>query len=78
MKIEFVSANGYIDGSSYVSFTIKNGDSGLCFGDQIWLNETECEIYEGVDEDALMDFLESFSPKSKKAMQGALRRIGVI
>ena len=76
--IKIVSYNGYIDDTSYISFTIEGGDSSYYFGDQIWCDETELEIYDGVEEDVLGEFLENVERQSHKVLKGYLRRMGVI
>lgn len=74
--IKFISANGRI--GSYFTFTIENGDNIHSIGDQVWMNNTELEISEFIDEDVLEELLANFEHKSKMALKGALRRVGVV
>jgi len=76
--IKFISANGEVGDGSYYSFTIENGGSCGCIGDQTWMNETEMEISDMIDGDVLEELLGYFDGNSRKALKGALRRVGVI
>ena len=77
--IKFISANGLVeDCCDYYSFTIENGNSTYCIGDQVWMNETEMEISDMLDEEVLEELLTYFEHKSGKALKGALRRVGIV
>lgn len=77
-KIEFVKCNGYLNGTSYVNFTIRNGNKNNSIGDQLWISPcgTELEITDMADSDIIEDASELFLPCHKKAFIGALHRIG--
>ncbi len=77
-KIEFVKCNGYVDGTSYINFTIKNGDKNDSIGDQLWISPcgTELEITDMADSTVIKEASELFFAGHKKAFLGALHRIG--
>lgn len=74
--IKFISINDRI--GSYFTFTIQNGDNKYSIGDQVWMNNTEMEVSESIDEETFEELLTNFEPKSKLALKGALRRVGVV
>lgn len=77
--MEFVSLNGYVEDSSFISLTIKGGDNNDSIGDQIWISKdgTQMEVYESADKDVLQEAENLFSGNGRTAFRGALRRMGV-
>lgn len=77
-KIEFVKFNGYVKDSSYVNFTIRNGNNSDSIGDQLWISPdgTELEITDMADSETIKEASELFVAGHKKTFLGALRRIG--
>ena len=76
--IKFISANGMYDGSGYYHFTIEGGRGEYCIGDQVWMNATEMEISEMVDDEVVEELLCMCDRKSGMALKGSLRRVGIL
>ena len=76
--IKFISANGEVGDGSYYSFRIEGGSRYYCIGDMVWMNATEMEISDMIDEETLRELLGYFDSKSAMALKGALRLVGVV
>jgi hypothetical protein len=77
--MRFISLNGYVEDSSYISIIIENGKNSNSIGDQVWISEdgTEMEVLEDAESDVLIDTMNLFEGNSKRAFKGALLRMGI-
>lgn len=77
--MKFISLEGWVEDSSFISIKIEGGENHNSIGDQVWISNdgTEMEVYESADKDVLEEAMDLFEGNSRRAFKGALMRMGV-
>lgn len=77
--MELIKLKGYCDGSTFIEFEIKGGNSQNSIGDQMWISGDGAQLL--ISDFASFEIIEEttqlFIPAHRKAFKGALRRVGV-